>query len=241
LSASTLAPVLAPERLTAGRANAIIGTDLGAASKMPGRTFGLSAHDCRTGGKLHDVPDSICSGCYALKGRYVMANVDAAHRTRMEALRQALADPDRADLWVLAMATRIRSACKGEPYFRWHDSGDLQSTEHLELIVRVCRATPDVRHWLPTRERGFVAEYIRRHGLIRRQAPNLTVRLSDAMVDQDHRRALPGTRTSGAHTNDAAARSQGAHVCPAPRQENSCGACRACWNPRVNHVSYHVH
>ena len=33
----------------------------------------------------------------------------------------------------------------------------------------------------------------------------------------------------------------GAHVCPAPEQENYCGACRACWDRKVKVVSYRRH
>jgi hypothetical protein len=236
VSASTLAP------LTADRANAIIGTDLGAASKMPGRTFGLSAHDCQTGGKLHDVPDSICSDCYALKGRYIMPGVAQAHARRMEALREALADPRRADLWVLAMAARIRSTCARQPFFRWHDSGDLQSVEHLRLIVRVAAQTPDVAHWIPTRERGMVRAYVRRYGNPRDEAPNLNIRLSDAMRDATSRSLIPGTTSSGSHDRRPAAdQHQDVYICPAPQQGNSCGDCRACWSSAVAHVSYHRH
>ena len=35
--------------------------------------------------------------------------------------------------WVEAMVALIH----GEPWFRWHDSGDLQSPEHLKKIFEV--------------------------------------------------------------------------------------------------------
>ena len=37
-------------------------------------------------------------------------------------------------------------------YFRWHDSGDVQDLDHLRRIYEVCKLTPDVQHWMPTRE-----------------------------------------------------------------------------------------
>ena len=40
-------------------------------SKMPGWAYGLPAAECKTGSKLAQVPGSVCSGCYALKGCYV--------------------------------------------------------------------------------------------------------------------------------------------------------------------------
>ena len=35
------------------------------------------------------------------------------------------------------------------------DSGDLQSLEMLEAIAEVARQTPEVKHWLPTKEYGI--------------------------------------------------------------------------------------
>ena len=33
---------------------------------------------------------------------------------------------------------------------------------------------------------------------------------------------------------------RGAHICPAPNQGNQCGSCRACWDPSVKVVIYHL-
>lgn len=211
---------------------AIVGTDLGAASKMPGRTFGLSANDCRTGARLARIQGSTCSGCYALKGHYAKSTVTRAHAKRMGALVRALASPEAANRWVAAMVRLIGST--REPYFRWHDSGDLQSIDHLTLLGRVARALPTVRFWLPTREREIVADWLATN----RRPRNLIIRVSDGMIDQGHRRTIPGTVTSGVHTSD---RARSGRTCPAPVQGNSCGDCRACWSPRIAHVSYHKH
>jgi hypothetical protein len=51
--------------MTKEEAIKIIGSDLGTPGKMPGFSFNLSAMDCITGAKLHDVPDSVCNKCYA--------------------------------------------------------------------------------------------------------------------------------------------------------------------------------
>lgn len=161
----------------------IIGTDLGRASKMPGRTFGLSAHDCQTGGKLHDVDDSTCSDCYALKGRYVMGGVVDAHRARMEALQAALASPAHSVLWVAAMAARIRSTCKAVPYFRWHDSSDVQSVAHLRLIALVAEATPGVRQLASDARAGL-------RPALRRRARRLPGKPQRPTVGRDARRRV---------------------------------------------------
>jgi hypothetical protein len=45
-------------------------------SKMPCASVGLPAIvACRTGAKLAQVPGSVCSGCYAMKGNYRFSNV----------------------------------------------------------------------------------------------------------------------------------------------------------------------
>ena len=92
-------------------------------SKMPGPAYNLPAYKCITGQKLAKIPGSVCFGCYALKGRYRFRPVKSAMERRLEALK----DPG----WVDAMIQLI----KPHKEFRWHDSGDLQSLEHLQLSL----------------------------------------------------------------------------------------------------------
>lgn len=219
--------------LSPKQAAAILGSPLGAASKMPGRTFGLSPSACRVGSKLATIPGTPCFGCYAMRGHYAKGSVQRAHARRMACLQLALASPAAAEDWIAA-AVRLIGGVR-EPYFRWHDSGDLQGVEHLAMIVAVARALPHVAFWVPTQERGTVAAYRAAGGRIPR---NLRIRFSDGRIDQSHRRAPRGIGTSGVHTAQAP---RGAFSCPARTQGNSCGACRACWSPAVPHVSYHVH
>ena len=96
-------------------------------SKMPGPAFNLPAAACLTGAKLVKVTGSTCAGCYALKGRYRFGNVQKALKRRLAALQ----DPR----WVSGMIALI----KGRPVFRWHDSGDIQSAQHLKNIFEICR------------------------------------------------------------------------------------------------------
>ena len=110
-------------------------------SKMPGLSYSFPAWECKTGSKLRLIPDSVCSMCYALKGNYPRYKaIKAAQYRRLEAMK----DPR----WVDAMTAVI----KRQKWFRWHDAGDVQSLEHLNKIFRICEATPETRHWLPTRE-----------------------------------------------------------------------------------------
>ena len=172
---------------------------LSAPSKMPGPSYNLPAQGCITGAKLQAIPGSVCKGCYALKGRYHFSNVKAALARRLA----SLGHPD----WISAMTILI----KGEAVFRWHDSGDLQSVEHLKAIFEVCKNTPETRHWLPTREAKFLP-------LSTDSIPkNLIIRMSSHRIDQKPVTFWPWTSTV----------STGSFTCPASKQGNQCGSCRS--------------
>ena len=185
-------------------------------SKMPGPAHNLPAWRCITGVKLQAVPGSVCSGCYAMKGRYRFKNVKEA----LERRQQALTDPR----WVDAMVTLIT----GEPWFRWHDSGDIQSPEHLKNIFEVCKRTPGPRHWMPTREVKFLR--LMDPDVI---PPNLIIRISSHMIDQGPVTHWPWTSTVSTKPED--------RTCPAPDQGNECGSCRQCWNRDTANICYGKH
>ena len=133
---------------------------------MPGLSYSLPAWACKTGSEAPArLPGSPCYGCYALKGNYTRyPAIKAAQYRRLEAMKH----PD----WVQAMVAVI----KRQKWFRWHDAGDVQRPEHMQKILRVCRLTPDTKHWLPTQERILPA------GLSK--PDNLVIRLSPPMMDQ---------------------------------------------------------
>ena len=193
-------------------------------SKMPGYGYGLSAFDCSVGSKLRLITNSTCSMCYALKGRYTFPGVKQAHANRLESIQ----DPR----WVEAMVLLINNYGKKIPYFRWHDSGDLQSLDHLKKIVAVAMATPRVRHWLPTREAGILkAFYKEGHSL----PGNLAVRVSATMID-----GKPHSNVGLTSTVHKESKAIG-YSCPAGKQDNECKSCRACWNINIQNVSYAAH
>ena len=192
--------------------------------KMPCHGYALPARRCRLGSFLQQLPTAICHYCYALRGRYVFRKVQAA----MEKRFASLSDPR----WVDAITTLIHRS--EDRYFRWHDSGDLQSLEHLEKIIQVCKNLPLVKFWLPTREYQTVEAYRRLGGRI---PSNLCIRLSAHLIDGK----LPlGYRLPVSTVSSGISIVRGAHECPAPRQNNQCGACRACWDPAVKIVMYHL-
>jgi hypothetical protein len=184
-------------------------------TKMPGPSYNTPASRCITGAKLRNVKNSVCSSCYALKGNYKrFPKVEEALERRFQSLGH--------ESWVTAMATLI----KGHKFFRWHDAGDLQSMQHLENIFEVCRLTPDTQHWMPTREARFLS--LMDPDIV---PSNLIIRMISHMIDQKPVKFWPWTST--VTTGDAS--------CPAPKQGNTCGSCRACWSRDVKTVSYGKH
>mgnify|MGYP005825587275 FL=1 len=192
-------------------------------NKMPGPSINLPAVACITGAKLVNVKGSTCSGCYALKGRYRFQNVKDAMQRRLAKLH----DPR----WIDAMVTLIngRHWQKPQPVFRWHDSGDIQSVQHLKNIFEVCKLTPDTSHWLPTRESRFLK--LMDPDVVPK---NLKIVLSDHMNDQQ---VAPTwwPYTSGVTTDHEAV------TCPASKQGNKCLDCRKCWDRGTKRVIYGKH
>lgn len=239
------------KRMSMGVARSIVGS-LSFPAKMPGTSYGLPATACITGAKLAQQPGTVCATCYAFRGFYKTPNAAAAQAKRLA----SLADPRWVDAMVVLLlgthawpylrvdlgAIGVRLQAQGGRRFRWsptgfhrwHDSGDLQSIEHLAAICRVAERTPKISHWLPTQEAGMVLAHTGAGGEI---PSNLVVRVSSVMIDDGPRRSWPTTSAVSATSRAPA----GAHVCPAPRQGNICGSCRACWSPSVAHVVYHLH
>ena len=213
-----ICPQTKGHNMKVSEARAAVG-GLSKTSKMPCKSWGISAKACKTGSKLAKVEGTVCHGCYALKGAYVWPVVEKAHAKRLDAIYTTG--------WVDAMVTAIN----GDKYFRWFDSGDIQSDEHLTNIVRVAIATPNTKHWLPTKEYLMISRFMRKHGSFPK---NLVVRVSSPNIDQapvKHYR-----HTSTVHTGKPFGRE-----CIAHKQDNECKDCRACWNPRIKNISYKYH
>jgi hypothetical protein len=194
-------------------------------SKMPCFGYSIPASKCITGSKLKGIKDSICSICYAGKGRYSFENVQTALRKRFDSLTNPL--------WVDAIVALISNKRKPQTHFRWHDSGDIQGVGHLTMIVEIAKRLPNISFWLPTREYSMVGEYLTKVGEFPK---NLCVRLSTFMVDGELPKSIAeryGLTTSGV--------SKDGFTCPAPKQNNFCLDCRACWDKNVPNINYKVH
>ena len=195
-------------------------------SKMPAFGWGISAKKCVTGAKLAKIKGTICSKCYALKGRYVFKNVFNAHEVR----RKAIEEIEWVDYMAELLTLKYKNLDKSKRYHRWFDSGDIQSFGHLMKIFEVCELTPQIRHWLATREYQLINQLD-----VKDVPKNLCLRVSAIKVD-----SKPPTFwkwTSGVHKDKKPI----GRECPAYKQDGECKDCRSCWSRKVKQVSYKEH
>lgn len=196
-------------------------------SKMPWWSYSIPAKACKTGSVLAQKEGTVCYNCYALKGFYNMPVVQAALDRRLKAMD----DPRFVDAFVVVLTDLWARSKSGENRFRWFDSGDIQSEEHLTKINTIANLTPFVRHWLPTKEAGIIGSWLKKN----EQALNLTIRQSNPMV---------GSAFKASHKlpfSTVGVKRKSIHQCPAPTQSNKCLSCDKCWNSKVKGVNYHEH
>ena len=201
----------------------IIGGDLSATTKMPCKSFNLPAWECKTGSKLAKIKGSVCFNCYAMKGNYT--RFPSVKKAQYKKLGQ-LFNP----AWVNAMVAMIER--ENNPFFRWHDAGDVQSVKHFNNICEVARKTPNIKHWLPTREHKIINDSVKAGNTI---PDNLIVRISATMIDDKPSKTASHTSTVHNKSNPIG------YECPAPDQDGECGDCRACWDTNIKNVSYKEH
>ena len=194
------------------------------ASKMPCRSWSLQALDTCPGSKNKDgsLVDA-CKGCYATTGNYRFPNVKAPRLHNQE-------DWKRED-WTYDMVNELDN----DRYFRWFDSGDMYNLRLGIKILAVMKATPWVKHWLPTRMHKFpkfaklIAEM--------ESLPNVVVRKSSDSINGE---VLDNAKHSSTIIPSAETKTN-AKVCDAYEREGKCGTCRACWDKSVSVIAYPAH
>lgn len=205
------------ERLVGGLSNP---------SKMPGLAYGTPAKECNVGSILRGVTGSVCSKCYARKGMYVFPVVQSAQYRRLATL-------ENLSEWTANMtellSRKYAKKADSEKYFRWHDSGDLRSVEHLSAIVQIAKNLPGINFWIPSKEYAILRQSLRNMEI----PSNLVIRVSAPMIGQEPKN-LPGTLSSTVGTGKG-------FQCPAYSQGGKCGDCRACWNPEIPSIDYPQH
>jgi len=199
--------------------------------KMPCHGFGLPAEYCRAGSKLRTVDGTVCFRCYAFgRGNYRFPCVKLAQQRRFDIISRVLESGPNSDRWN-QLVTAFSTLLENETHFRFHDSGDLQSADHLELYCDIARAVPRCACWIPTKEISILSRYSAH--LIPK---NLIVRYSEPLLNR-----VSSYRGLNSATFDTPAEAACGFICPAPQQGNACGDCRACWNPAVETVIYAKH
>jgi len=122
-------------------------------------------------------------------------------------------------------------------YFRWFDTGDLQNIEMLWVINQIALQTSSTKHWLPTKEYGYVLKALLYSNWD--WAPNLTLRLSVHIRNSEpspfwklkRKTAFAQglTLTFSQVFDEEHGPSENWHVCEAPKQDHKCLDCRHCW------------
>jgi hypothetical protein len=200
--------------------------------KMPCPSYSTPAQACQVGSKLVSIKGSVCHGCYALKGFYRFKQGISKREQRLATIYKPQ--------WVEALVTLIGKRNE----FRWHDSGDIQSIMHLCNIMEVARLTSDTKHWIPTREYGYVRDYVTSGKNV---PANMYVRLSGLMVNgsppTDLAKFLQGFDNVEGFIGVSSVATKHANNgddCPAYNQGGKCGSCRKCWSTHMN-VTYPLH
>ena len=115
--------------------------------------------------------------------------------------------------------------------FRWHDAGDVQSSEHMNKIFRSMQVN--------TRHEALAANARAAIPASPEQVPdNLVIRLSRSKIDGPVSKAW--THESSVITRSSKATAQQSVMCPA-KQGGKCLSCRQCWNKEIKNVSYWKH
>jgi hypothetical protein len=194
-------------------------------SKLDGiRSWSLQALDTCPGSVAADggLVDA-CKGCYATTGNYRFANVKAPRLHNRE-------DWQREE-WVTDMV----KALDNDRYFRWFDSGDMYSLDLAQKMLDVMKATPHVKHWLPTRMHKF-AKFANVLAQMKALA-NVSVRFSSDSVTGEYVEGLHGSVI--VPTADDVP--NGVTLCRAYANDGKCNGCRACYDKAVPVVAYPAH
>ena len=152
-------------------------------SKMEGYSYNLPSSNCISGTTLRCIPGSVCSECYCRRNNYLYPCVQNAMNRRLTIIQKVLAESANGNIhpeifFVNEFSNVLRDL--NVEIFRWHDSGDLQGVDHLDIICEIARKNQQIKFWLPTKEIFFVTQYLKS-----RQFPkNLFVRISLPMVNQ---------------------------------------------------------
>ena len=198
-------------------------------SKMPCKSFALPAgkKTCigmiDTDGKIKDV----CKKCYAMKGSYSWRTAKAL---REHNLNETLNNLEGFKADIIKLLTKEKS-----DYFRWFDSGDIYDNDLLVTIYEICKNTPTINHWIPTKARELLDQDL---WLKLENLDNVTVRYSSPSINGYYQSIHGSTVIQKGQEVDETR----VFKCPVglTDERKKCGDCRECWNSnKVIAYTYH--
>ena len=194
-------------------------------SKMPCGSWSLSAFWCKVGSKLNKIKGSSCFGCYALGGNYIRykEHMLKSYTKKLNAYN------DNTDLFIESFTEYLKRFEKSG-YFRWFDSGDLQNYKMLLSIVKIAKNTPNIKHWLPTKEYALITRYKKEFKTFPK---NLIVRVSAPMLDTK----IKGFKYTSSIVKNSTMKSN----CNSYKNQGKCLDCRLCWNKSIKDITYKYH
>ena len=193
----------------------------------------------------------VCKMCYATKNMYNFPVVKAARATNREDYKK--------DDWVDRMVKEVSKY----DYFRWFDSGDIETPELAEKIGKVIARTTKTQHWLPTRSDKIPAilnalpfkplnrQHVSVNNAILKahtstaytaKYPNVALRPSADHIGLNNQER-PGVNSYVIETKDLfECKKQGIYLCPVTSPgstQKSCDTCTMCYTDAP--VAYLVH
>jgi hypothetical protein len=165
----------------------------------------------------------VCAGCYATSGNYLRSNVKEPRVHNMEDWKR--------EQWSNDMIKELDN----HRYFRWFDSGDIMNVSLAIKILDVCKSTPWVKHWIPTRSYKMPAiNHILKE---LQELPNVAVRASSDNWNQDTTNDVLDLKSIVISDESHAT----GFICRAYEHEGTCNGCRTCWDKNVKEINYILH
>ena len=124
-------------------------------SKQNNRAFALPA------GKKFSCPKATiaCKSCYAMKGRFVFANVQSSHLRNWLLIKELL----KANKIQEASNKILTIIPKTAKIFRIHTSGDFWSQKYIAVWDKIIKARPNTKFWAYTRSFHLNFTLLTRH------------------------------------------------------------------------------
>ena len=196
---------------------------------MPCKSFALPAGKKTCIGMIDDngkIKD-VCKKCYAMKGSYSWRSAKALREHNLETLNNNL-ESFKIDM------VKLLNKEKSE-YFRWFDSGDIYDNDLLFAIYEICKNTPSINHWIPTKARELLDQdlWAKLENL-----DNVTIRYSSPSINGYYQSIHGSTVIQKGQEVDETK----IFKCPVGLvdERKKCDDCRACWNSdKVIAYTYH--